>query len=84
MNLTAKVVDTSSYGWKWSYQLILRNNTLEPVDDYHDVLFLDADGFIIEKTPRKVEISAGETKTFLDTCYILLPGGQRVKSLKFE
>ena len=77
-------METTDYLWKWSYQLKVRNNSLQPIDEYHDVEFLDADGFILDKSPCKVSLAAGETKTILNTRLISLPAGANVKNVKAE
>src|ERR1035437_9103176 len=84
LDLRAKVTEKGIIFWHWSYQLKVRNNTSQPIDAYHDVLFLDAEGFIIDKDLCKVKLSGGETKTFLGTAIITPPGAERVKATKFE
>jgi hypothetical protein len=84
LDLRAKAMQNTATAWQWSYQLKLKNNTAKPVDQSHNVLFLDAEGFVIAKSPCDIKLSASETKTFLDTVTISLPGGGGVKSVKFE
>ena len=84
LDVRAKVTEANDVWWRWSYQLKARNNTLLPIDKLLHVEFLDAEGYIIDDSPCPVKLSAGETKTFLGTALIDLPGAQRVKSAKAE
>jgi hypothetical protein len=84
LDVRAKVTEANDTWWRWSYQLKARNNTLLPVEKYLHVDFLDADGFIIDHETCHVRLSAFETKTFLGTDLIDLPGAERVKSVKAE
>ena len=84
LDVRAKVTQTNNTSWQWSYQLKVKNNTLKPLEEYHAMLFLDAEGFIIEKSPREVKLSAGETRTILDTTLVNLPGAALVKKIKCE
>jgi hypothetical protein len=84
LSLTTKVMETNDVWWRWSYQLKVRNNTDEPVHEFPRILFLDAQGFIIDRTTCEVKLPARETKTFLDTTLLRLPGAAEVKSIKLE
>lgn len=84
LDVRAKVTEANDVWWRWSYQLKARNNTQQSVHKYFHVLFLDADGFIIDKDSCDVNLSAGETKTFLGSEMVDLPAAERVKAVKAE
>jgi hypothetical protein len=84
LSLTTKVMEKNDTWWRWSYQLKVRNNTDQPVHGFPHLLFLDAEGFIIEEETCLVKLSAGETKTVLGTTLVGLPGAARVKTVKVE
>jgi uncharacterized protein len=84
LSLTTKVMDTNDIWWRWSYQLKVRNNTEEPVHEFPGILFLDAQGFIIERKTCEVKLSPHETKTVLGTELVNVPGAARVKTVKLE
>ena len=84
VSLSTKVMEANALCWRWSYQLKAKNNTAQPLHEFPSLLFLDAEGFIIDKTLCEVKLSAGETKTFLGTTLVYLPGAARVKTIKVE
>jgi len=84
LSLGTKVMEENDSWWRWSYQLKARNNTTQPIHKFPDLLFLDAAGFIIAEKTCEVKLSAGETKTFLGTTLVDLPGAARVKTIKVE
>ena len=84
LSLTTKVTESNDMWWRWSYQLKVRNNTDKPVHEFRRLLFLDADGFIIDDKTCEVKLAARETKTVLGTTLVELPGAARVKTTRVE
>jgi len=84
MGLSTKVMEVNDQWWRWSYQLKVKNNTGESIQEFPHLQFLDAQGFIIEEKTCEVKLSAYETKIFLGTTLVDLPGAARVKSIKVE
>jgi len=84
VSLSTKVMEANNVWWRWSYQLKARNNTAQPIHEFPNLLFLDASGFIIAEKTCEVKLSAGETKIFLGTTLVELPGAARVKTVKVE
>lgn len=84
LSLTTKVMEKRDTWWRWSYQLKVRNNTDQPIHEFPRILFLDAEGFIIDDTLCEVKLSAGETKTYPGTASVDLPGATQVKTIKVK
>jgi hypothetical protein len=84
LSLSTKLTEANNVWWEWSYQVKARNNTSQPIHEFPRLLFLDAEGFIIEDKRCEMKLSAGETKMFLDTALVELPGAARVKTVKVE
>ena len=84
LSLTTKVMESNDVFWRWSYQLKVRNNTDQPIHESRHLLFLETEGFIIEEETCQVKLSARETKTFLGTTLVDLPGAARVKTVKVQ
>ena len=84
VSLSTKVMEANDVWWRWSYQLRVKNNTSQPIHEFPHLQFLDAQGYIIAEKTCEVKLSADETKTFLGTTLVDLPGAASVKTIKAE
>lgn len=67
VSIDTKVTESNSVWWKYSWVLVLKNNTSSDKRVRAEIKWVDSEGFVIDSSNEwGLEVSAGEEKTFND------------------
>ena len=83
IDIAAKVTEKNPTWWKYSWKLVLRNNSSSPFVFDATIEFLDAEGFIVDDDRTyDLRVNQGEEKTFTGYALVTASVAPNIKSLQ--
>ncbi len=82
LNVSARATEQNNTWWRYGYRLTVRNNGYDDSEQFFEIQFLDADGYVIKTKAEESVIKPGTTAIITGDTLIDLPGAGRVAGLK--